>query len=308
MNVKQHLIILLCGMLVFSGQSVAQEEESAEISLEAYSDAFQEHFFGALKEKAVENYEKAINLLLECKKLEPGHAVIDYELGKNHFALNQYPQAENYFKSAVAKAPDNLWYSESLFNTYKAQHNTAEAIKIGKQLAQKHHKYKAFMARFYAEHKDYEEAIRLLDELDEALGASTQRKNQRIRYQTLMNVKENNQTATEENIQKNNPLNAINNTIEAYQKAADYNGLLVFIDEVLETYPSQSKFYYIKGNALNHLKKYTEAVTVLETALDFIVDDIVLENNIYKEFVLAYQAMGNTKKAEEYGRKLKNKA
>lgn len=43
-------------------QACAQEEESAEISLELYSDEFQEYFFEALKQKGIENYDKAINL------------------------------------------------------------------------------------------------------------------------------------------------------------------------------------------------------------------------------------------------------
>lgn len=311
MKIQQYIFIISYIVFAIPGQGIAQEmQESAEISLEVYSDAFQEHFFGALKEKAVENYEKAINLLLECKKLEPENAIIDYELGKNYFALKQYPQAERYFKKATARAPENVWYSEALFNTYKTQQNVVEAIKIGKQLAQKHHKYKERMAVFYAQHKKYKEALQILDELDQTLGSSTQRKYQRIRYQALMNVKNHNRTANTEEKEspENNPLTAINNKIATYQNASDYKGLLKFIDEVLEMYPSQATFYYVKGKTLNHLKKYAQAVTSLEMALDFIVDDTALENNIYKALVLAHQATGNTKKAQEYGGKIKSKA
>ncbi|MEM9687632.1 MAG: hypothetical protein AAF934_12040 [Bacteroidota bacterium] len=311
MKIQQFIFIILYIILAIPGQGIAQEmQESAEISLEAYSDAFQEHFFGALKEKAVENYEKAINLLLECKKLEPENAVVDYELGKNHFALRQYPQAETYFKKATTKAPENIWYSEALFNTYKTQQNITEVVKIGKQLAQKHHKYKERMVLFYAQHKKYKEALQLLDELDQTLGSSTQRKYQRIRYQALMNVKSHNQTANaeERETSKDNPLTAINNKIATYQNASDYKGLLKFIDEVLEMYPSQATLYYVKGKTLNSLKKYAEAIVSLKMALDFIVEDTALENNIYKALVLAHQATGNTKKAQEYSRKIKSKA
>ena len=38
-------------------------EDSSEVFLEEYSDTFQENFFEALKQKGIENYDKAINLL-----------------------------------------------------------------------------------------------------------------------------------------------------------------------------------------------------------------------------------------------------
>ena len=309
MKMKLYFVFFFFVMLLFPVRNTAQEaQESAEISLEAYSDAFQEHFFGALKEKAVENYEKAINLLLECKKLQPENGVVDYELGRNYLALKNYYQAEHYLKNTLTKEPDNIWYMDALFRVYNAQRNTAEAIKIGKKLAQKQHRYKEVLIALYARSQKYGEAIQLLDELDAMLGTSTRRKRQRARYQNIINGgKGNVVTAKKEAKPENNPLKGIQKKIIAYENTPDYEGLLTYMDEVLETYPSQSKFYYTKGKTLNQLKKHTEATAVLETALDFLVDDPVLENNIYRELVLAYQARGNTKKAEEYRRKLKNR-
>jgi tetratricopeptide (TPR) repeat protein len=306
---KTHcIIILIFGTLSLPALTIAQEEkESAEIYLEAYSDAFQELFFDALKEKAIENYDKAIHLLLECQKLQPENAVIDYELGKNHVALQRYAEAEPYFKNAIEKDPENNWYLEALFNLYTAQNNEAKAIGMGKQLTKKNPKYKENVAELYAKNKRFKEAIQLLDELDKELGASTQRKNQRLRYSTMMNsASANEKILAEDQKQNNKPLEAINNTIEHYQKTADYKSLLTFINETLEAYPAHSKFYYIKGKTLNQLQKYPEAIPFLETALDFLVDDASLENNIYKELLLAYQATRNTKKAQEYQKKIKN--
>jgi hypothetical protein len=61
---------LITGMLLIHGTLFAQdEEESAAVSLEAYTDEFQEHFFEALKQKGIENYDKAINELLVCRQL-----------------------------------------------------------------------------------------------------------------------------------------------------------------------------------------------------------------------------------------------
>ena len=72
----------------------AQEEVSAEISLEKNIDEFQEHFFEALKQRGIENYEKAIVSLLKCKRIT-NSATLDFELGKNYFSLKQYQLLKN---------------------------------------------------------------------------------------------------------------------------------------------------------------------------------------------------------------------
>ncbi|MCB0374700.1 MAG: hypothetical protein KDD04_02150, partial [Sinomicrobium sp.] len=225
-----------------------------------------------------------------------------------HIALKRYAQAEHHLKSAVEKDPGNLWYLDALYNLYKIQNNELEAIRLGEQLAQKHYRYKENLVQLYARYQNYKEAIRLLDELDQTLGASTQRKQQRIRYTMLMNVKDNAEkpVAEEDKEKQHNPLDAIQARIDGYQNASDYNGMLVYINEVLETYPSQSKFYYVKGKTLNRLEKHTEAAAALETALDFLVDDPALEDTIYRELVAAYKALGKTEKVREYSKKIKS--
>ena len=309
MKAKLHIVIILFGMLIIPAPVMAQEQESAEISLEGYSDDFQESFFEALREKAIENYDKAVNLLMKCKNLEPENAVIDYELGKNHTALKQYAQAEGYFKDAIAKDPGNTWYLDALFKLYTLQRNEVKAIALGKQLAEKHPKYKETLVQLYARHQKYEAALQLLDELDKTQGASAWRKEQRRRYQAMRNVKKNpNRTTVKKEEKPVNPLETIQQKIAAYEQASDHSALLTYIDDVLGTYPAQSKFYYIKGKTLNRLKKHTEATAVLTTALDFLVDNTALEHNIYKELVLAYQALGDTGKVREYNKKIKNKA
>jgi len=306
LTIKTHIIILF-GLLLLPARYSAQDQESAEISLEAHSDAFQEHFFGALKEKAVENYEKAINLLLECKKLQPGNEVIDHELSKNHLALRHYDEAKRYVETALAKDPANLWYKETLFHIYDAQNNSAEALSLGKQLAPHHPAFKENLIALYEKTGNYKEALHLLETLKATRGLTNAQREQHARYQDLINGKQNKEVAARpDSPQATGPFTAIQNKIDSYQASGDYGALLSYIEETLETYPAQSTFYYVKGKTLNHLKKHNEAITVLETALDFWVEDTTLRNNIYKELMLAYQASGNTEKAAEYGKKLKN--
>ena len=77
-------------------------------------------------------------------------------------------------------------------------------------------------------------------------------------------------------------------------------------NEALEMFPSQPYFYYMKGKAMLLNKKANEATRVLEMALDFLLDDIKLSNDIYTELANAYRALGNLTKANMYLSKIKD--
>ena len=85
MKRRGYIFIFALGLVLIPGPSYAQEnefkeEESSEVFLEEYTDEFQEKFFEALKQKGIENYDRAVNLLLECKRLDPNNSVLDHEL------------------------------------------------------------------------------------------------------------------------------------------------------------------------------------------------------------------------------------
>lgn len=82
--------------------------------------------------------------------------------------------------------------------------------------------------------------------------------------------------------------------------------LLKTTEEAMESFPSQPYFYYANGAALNSIQKHKDAIEILEGALDYLIDDIPLENAIYKELVKAYTATNNTSKANMYLSKIKS--
>ncbi len=271
-KVPLHIIVFL--LMVFSHQNtIAQDDnESAKISLEKYSDEFQENFFEALKYEAIEDYEKAIAFLLKCKKIAPQETSIDFKLGKNYYYLQQFQEAESYLQIVLEKEPQNKWYVDALLTVYTDQNK-------------------------------YKKTIVLLDELDAKLEPSEYRNEKRSELQNKINSK---------NVDKNqrivvkNPLEAISQHISRLQEAGNYTKLLDVATTALENYPSQANFYYAKGIALSKLNKYKESISELELALSFLIDDVALENNIYKELVLVYEAMRNYKKAQEYQKRVKN--
>ncbi|NNK10272.1 MAG: hypothetical protein HKP08_02920, partial [Flavobacteriaceae bacterium] len=102
------LVLLMAVIMPFRG--IAQVEESAEISLEENTDEFQELFFEALKQKGIENYDKAINALLKCKEIDPQSHVVDHELAKTYQLNNQFALAQEYALLALNSQAENLWY------------------------------------------------------------------------------------------------------------------------------------------------------------------------------------------------------
>ena len=81
--------------------------------------------------------------------------------------------------------------------------------------------------------------------------------------------------------------------------------ILQLSEEAMESFPVQPYFYYANGYALNRSNKHREAIEVLETALDYLINDIPLENMIYKELVDAFTAIDDPVKADSYKRKIK---
>ena len=64
-------MVLGASIMMHYGTYAQEEQESAEVYLEEYTDEFQENFFEALKQKGIQNYDRAVDLFLKCKQLEP---------------------------------------------------------------------------------------------------------------------------------------------------------------------------------------------------------------------------------------------
>ena len=111
MKIKSYIFKLIFLGILSSSAVNAQEGEipvqDVDVAANANSaDAFQEHFFEALKQKAIENYEKAIIELKACEKLQPNNAVVFFELGKNYKLLKNYELAISNLQKANSLEPN----------------------------------------------------------------------------------------------------------------------------------------------------------------------------------------------------------
>ena len=151
---------------------------------------FQEHFYDALKHKALENYSKAIEELLLCKEINATESAIFFELGTNYFNQEQFQKAEYNFKKAIALNDDNFWYKESLYNLFVEQALYENAIQALKPLLPKSSEYKQDLANLYINIGNYNEALNILDGLDADLGVSSIRDKIREKVYTLSGMED----------------------------------------------------------------------------------------------------------------------
>lgn len=180
MNKRHILLAIICmGLFLVSMPVLSQKEDEATDDLGNVTSTFQEHFFEALKQKAIENYELAIKALKKAERAvkdDPENkAVIHYEMGKNYAKLKEYQLAEINFNKVLEWDDDRLDVMESLYDLYYVQKNYEAALPLVQKLIPYDDDYKEDLANLYSRTKQYDKAIMVLDELDEQWGESNYR-------------------------------------------------------------------------------------------------------------------------------------
>ena len=445
MKHKTYILAIILGIFLFPQINYSQVDFSKrpDDDLGNVEDEYQELFFEALKQKGIENYQRAVDALLKCINIKSTDAVVYFELGKNYNLLKNFGAAEDALKKAISIEPDNEWYLDELYEVYIQQDDTNKALRTIKQLVKYHPDYRQDLVSVYIKAKEYKDALKLLDELDEELGYNPDRdflRNQiyditgkdkdRIenleerlanepnnennylnliyRYsetgkkdkafdlaKQLLQLNPNSQLVhlalykfylddndTEMAIQsmkivltssdinpdaKAKVLNDFVNFVgsnpqyepdllevtalvsndrspktnlelaQYYLKSGDKAKALFYFEEILkeepnnysvikdvlllqldlskdelaakksesaiELFPAQPIFYLINGVANNKLKQPKKAITSLETGLDYIVEDVKLEIDFYRQLSVAYQLDNNITKAQSFEKK-----
>ncbi len=298
------LVLLSCEALMSQEADPDLEvEESAAVFLEEYSDAFQEHFFEALKQKGIENYDKAINSLLKCKELDPGNRVVDHELAKVYVKDKQYNAAESYALEALTSAPENPWYLETMVSVSQKQGAPLQDLKT--RIPYDNDRLKENLALIYYRQTNYNNALAILKETKKTAFSDdlTAKINELLSKRTVTS-RSVGFTNTQDRSEAGSA-DQYKTRIKGLITANSLPLLQQLSEEALERYPSQPYFYFANGYALNKKAKHREAISILEAALDYMIDDISLSNKIYKELSDAYTALHNPVKANMYLRKIK---
>lgn len=177
MTLKTQILLLIIGIIFVPQTLFAQVDfnKTPDDDLGNFEDAFQEHFYEALKQKGIENYDRAIKSLQKCLELDDSKAVIYFELGKNYTQLKNFGAAEDALKKAIDKAPNNEWFLDALYDVYYQMDDYDKALKTVKQLVKFHPDYKEDLVSLYIKNKKYKAALKALDELDKDYGVSERR-------------------------------------------------------------------------------------------------------------------------------------
>jgi predicted Zn-dependent protease len=296
---------LAVSTMTWSTGHAQEEQESSEVYLEEYTDEFQENFFEALKQKGIQNYDRAVDLFLKCKQLDPANSVVDYELAKAYLLDKQYILAQEYAITALNAEPTDFWYLDNLLSILEKQGVPWDAIKG--QIPYSNGQLKQNLALGYFKKQKYQDALNVLKELDNSTFATDL--TSKIKDSLEHGEKEAGNVVTREAPRTNedDPMTEYRGQIDNLLTDGNYQEALAISKEALDTYPLQPYFYYAYGAALNNTSNANKAIEVLESGLDYLLDDTdALANLLYKELSKAYTSIGNTSKANEYLNKIKS--
>lgn len=87
---------------------------------------------------------------------------------------------------------------------------------------------------------------------------------------------------------------------DVYTEKQQFDVLAKKAESSTELFPLQPQFYYFAGLANNQLKNFKKAAAILETGLDYLVDDKALEINFYIQLGQAFSGLGDNTKKESY--------
>ncbi len=185
MLVRNRIIYVLLFLGFLIPKNTLSQQVEINDDLGDVTDEFQEYFFEALKQRGIENYEKALEALKKCQSIDDTKSIVDFEIGKNNLLLRKFDAAESSLKKAIASAPDNEWYLESLYEVYYQTQNLDMAILTAKKLVAHHPIYKEDLLTLYMRTRKFKEAIAVLDDLDATQGRSNTRDSIRAQIYTI---------------------------------------------------------------------------------------------------------------------------
>ncbi len=174
MTIKNLAFSLLFSGMIFPAAALAQTEPE---DIAAVTDQFQDHFYEALTQKGIENYDRAITALEKCLKIQPNNPTIYFEIGKNALSRKDYKKAYDSFEKASQIDPKNQWYWVGMYDVCYETKDFAQAIVIVNKLVEFKKEYKEDLTSLYMNTSQFDKALELINELNQNVGRSEMREN-----------------------------------------------------------------------------------------------------------------------------------
>ncbi len=274
---------------------------------------FQTSFFEALKQKAIKNYPKAIENLEKCYQIDSSSTAVQFELAKNYFFLKRNYEAEVFINKALYKKPNNIYLLQQKVAIFKTDQNFKEAIKIQQKIIKIKPSLSNDLVLLYILNHNYDKAKKLIIKIENQALANNKTigLSQYLKSKTQPNKKNKVEVTSEDNnliVNYNQTKNykTLVKIIKRYIKEERFNGLNSLTKSELDLFPTQPFLYYADGLALTNLKKYNDAITILEIGIDFVIDNPPLKSQFYNLLVTCYTAINKLKEALKYKQKALN--
>lgn len=288
---------------VQKNMKVLQEEQKAL--------NFENFFFQALSEKAINNHDKAISALENCQNIRSDDPAVNFEFSKNYYALEKYFEAISYVQKALEAQPENIFLLEHLKDVYVTEKKYKEALEIQQKIVTLKPSNQEGLVILYIRNNQIEDAKNLLIDLEQRGMLSDNliqfkqslmpNSNGRISNNTIGKpIDEQSVEELKAIYNSNKSFAVLHEILERRLKSKNYIELEIESREGLELFPAQPSVYLMYARALNKLKKYGKAVTTLQNGIDYVIDNYDIEAIFYEELSLAHKGLGKNVESSKY--------
>jgi tetratricopeptide (TPR) repeat protein len=227
-------------------------------------------FYDAIKQKSLENPEKAIKIFQECLNLDSSNDAVMHELSVLFLAKKEMESALFFAEAALKIAPNNKWYllkAAEIYTLNGAYNDAAdiynELLKIQPQNPEWHYS----LANAYIQSKDWKKAIATYNNIESFIGINEELSFQKQKLYLQMN----NQKAAIEEIQRlidYRPTEPryYGMMAELYMINNDPETALTYIDQLLEIAPDNGMALFSKALFLQEIGEYDASFIYLKQA------------------------------------------
>lgn len=272
---------------------------------------FQQFFFKALSEKSIGNYQKAIEYLESCNQILSNNVTVFFEFSKNYLELNNTLLATEYINRALQEDETNIWMLKHLVKIFARDRNFKEAIKTQQKVVLQNPKEREYLVRLYLQNNKVEEALSLMNTLQEENSLSSSLRNFKKQLETRNKNRQNTSQKKESKLE-------ITDVIKRFKSDKSFtllkeildnslensNQLLKYSTEGISLFPAQPYVYLMNGKALNVKQDYKKAIAVLKDGIDFVIED-KMEAEFYNEMANSYKGLGDNLQEKKYREKSK---
>ena len=276
---------LFVGFFMFQSALLFSQVEPDTIALA--QDEFQENFYESLKQKGIENYDKAILSLEKCLTFNENDPAIHFELGKNYLQIKNYTQAETSFQKATQLVPTNKWYWDGLYQVYFKTRQYNKGIEVLEKIVVLDPNYQDEMVMLFMYTQQYDKALSLIDVLTETVGKSERRSQYKAQILSMNRYKIQEKERLIDMIKKY-PYEEIHyiTLIELYNQNSEIDKAFETAQELAENIPTSEWAQISLYKHFLEQKQYDQAILSMQKVLSSPFIDDKIKHRVMNEFLI----------------------